>query len=292
MREYGKGEKMTDWELTELISNDFANSHASDKVRLTHKGDDALCEMWAGEWGCNIPSDIVFAGTIPLMDVEIEIDERDVILPDNMGNGYVVKYRVVILEHYKTIIEEMGGRTATIGAIVADDPWSEYECVIAICTETGWESFGAFGLYRRHKATGAIMTIPEEEQTNMRKIAYNYLRTWYSIQIAMLNPEIKKVFAQLKTIKERVKKGGERKTQRITRYVKQYVVNETALSNILYGEDVKERKRHTLCWYVCGHWRHYQSGRMTFIKGYWKGRMRDAKRNLDDGRIRQILADA
>lgn len=283
---------MTDLELSELMTSDLNNSYPSDKVKLTYKADEALCEMWAGEWGCNIPSDIVFAGTIPLMDVEIEIDERDIILPDNMGNGYIVKYRVVIFERYKTIIEEMGGINAAIGAIVADDPLREYECLIAICTKAGWESFGAFGLYRRHKATGVIMTIPEEEQMNMRNIAYNYLRTWYSIQIAMLNPEIKKAFGRPKMIKERTKTTGERKGARITRYVKRYVVNEIALNETLYGKNVKTRKRQVLCWYVCGHWRHYKSGRMTFIKGYWKGAMRGAKRNLDDGRIRQILAEA
>lgn len=283
---------MTAIELTELMTSDLNNSYPSDRVKLTHKADEALCEMWAGEWGCNIPSDIVFAGTIPLMDVEIEIDERDTILPDNMGNGCIVKYRVVIFEHYKTIIEECGGRITGIGAIVADDPLREWECLIVICTKTGRDGFGALGLYRRHKATGVIMPIPEEEQTNMRIIAYNYLRTWYSIQIAMLNPEIKKAFGRPKMIKERTKTTGERNGARITRYVKRYVVNEIALSETLYGKNVKTRKRQALCWYVCGHWRHYKSGRMTFIKGYWKGAMRDAKRNLDDGRIRQILDDA
>ena len=53
-------------------------------------------------------------------------------------------------------------------------------------------------------------------------------------------------------------------------------------------DDHKKINRKCLCWYVIGHWREYKNGNKIFIQGYWKGALRNAKKNYDDGRERII----
>ena len=50
----------------------------------------------------------------------------------------------------------------------------------------------------------------------------------------------------------------------------------------------REYERHTLVWYVIGHWRNYGSGKRVFIQPYWKGALRNLKMSLD-GRDREIV---
>ena len=41
-------------------------------------------------------------------------------------------------------------------------------------------------------------------------------------------------------------------------------------------------------WYVVEHNRIYKNGKNVWIDGYWKGALRDVKRNLDEGKERRI----
>ena len=108
------------------------------------------------------------------------------------------------------------------------------------------------------------------------------MKAWYGIQIALLHPQIKSVFQNPSTIAvspqgtKKKHKRGKRKTV----YVKRHVINADDLVRTTAGASVE---RHTLVWYVIGHWRTYKnSGKKIFIKPYWKGPLRELKQNLDE----------
>ena len=107
------------------------------------------------------------------------------------------------------------------------------------------------------------------------------LGDWYAIQISLLNPLTKEIFANPKI--ERVfdptaKKN--KKNRRITKYVKKHYITRNDLDQITKVND-HNYKRSTLAWYVIGHIRHYKNGTKKFIQGYWKGPLREFKRNFD-----------
>lgn len=119
-------------------------------------------------------------------------------------------------------------------------------------------------------------------------LAEYFLGMWYGVQHILLNPYIHEpVFGKSSKVKQNVdgyivQQRLTDKRKRRTRYIRYKEFNNSiAHSDIL-------RNRHTLCWYVIGHTRHYKSGKKVWIDGYWKGPLRDTKKNLDDGRERII----
>ena len=119
-------------------------------------------------------------------------------------------------------------------------------------------------------------------------IANNILTRWYALQIMLLNPAIKeRVFTETQKKKLRCKNedivgSNVKSRKRKAMYVRYKEISNTIL------ESGTSRKRHTMCWYVIGHYRHYKTGKTVFIKGYWKGPMRQLQKNLDEGRERLI----
>ena len=119
-------------------------------------------------------------------------------------------------------------------------------------------------------------------------LAEYFLGIWYEVQHLLLNPYIHEpVFSKSSKVKQNVdgyivQQRPTDKRKRRTRYVRYKEFNNSiAHSDVL-------RNRHTLCWYVIGHTRHYKSGKNVWIDGYWKGPLRDTKKNFDEGRERII----
>lgn len=122
----------------------------------------------------------------------------------------------------------------------------------------------------------------------VHSLAEYFLGIWYEVQHILLNPYIHEpVFNKSSKVKQNVdgyiiQQRPTDKRKRRTRYIRYKEFNTAiAHSDIL-------RNRHTLCWYVIGHTRHYKSGKKVWIDGYWKGPLRNTKKNLDDGRERII----
>lgn len=120
-------------------------------------------------------------------------------------------------------------------------------------------------------------------------VATHIFAHWYALQIMMLNPVIKeRLFEKDRKEKLHVSSdyilGSEINTskKRKAKYVKYKRITNTIIhSDIL-------RKKHVLCWYVIGHYRHYKNGTKSWVNGYWKGPLRELQKNLDDGRERLV----
>lgn len=260
----------------------------SDMISLKGKDDDALCELW--KRGCSnnlvkngyIPSDLFFAGNIPLLDCAITVDERD----KDKVNGQVCDYRVVVFEDYRERLKEANGDAIEVGAVVITKNSRSMLIPMMVCEGIDTILIGEIG-WHNVPAVQRENTKRHVSKQDMATMAYAHLVTWYGIQVALLHPTVRDVFQHPKT--ERVynpdtRKGGKHK--RITRYIKRHIVNAADIKAAVYGPG-REFTRHTLVWYVIGHWRHYADGRKVFIQPYWKGALRELKMNLDD-REREI----
>lgn len=276
---------MNDQENGELWRK-VQRSKPSDMVCINGAQDKQIIGLWrdrAKEKGVSIPSDIFFAGTVPLMDCLICVDERDA-----YPNGKVCEYRVVIFEDAMRQIRELpDDETIVVGTIVLTE--RGHSLLIPMRALKGFDSLlGAdFGYHNmpqklREKYSAEISVGTAAE------MFIELLQTWYGIQIALLHPLVKNVFRHPRT--ERVydpPADAAFARKRRTRYIKKHIINKDELENAIYGDGSRGFTRRTLVWYVIGHWRTLASGAKVFVRPTWKGPLRDLKMNLDE-REREI----
>ena len=255
-----------------VLINSANKSNPSDVIYLTHNEDVELINLWEkteNNGDVFIPSDLFFAGTIPLMDFKVILDETEC-------NGIKdLELRYVIFEDYKEIITNS----------------TDEQCCVGVCFYANMVIFPIVVIKEFDSITSSgigYIGIANNCQHNMNmqdfsQVFISCMETWYSIQIALLHPAVKEVFQNPK--KEKVSMNDVKKyctKDRKVKYIKKHIVNKDQLEDLMYGENKKHQKRHCLVWYVIGHWRTYQDGRKTFIQPYWKGALRQIKKNLDN----------
>lgn len=277
-----------DEEENQILWKCISSTKPSDSIYLKGKDDIELCTLW--KKCCSIgqgriPSDIFFAGNIPLLDCDITVDEQDI----DKINGQVCSYRVVIFSDYKERLAEVHDDAVYVGAIVLKTGSRTVFIPISVCEGVDTIMLGNCG-WHNYPASQRQLYARQVTQMDIVSMGYAFLSTWYGIQIALLHPTVKDVFRHPKTEKVydgNASKNGKRK--RITRYIRKHTINAADIEAAMYGTE-REFTRHILVWYVIGHWRHYADGRKVFIQPYWKGALRELKMNLDD-RERQIVTD-
>ena len=271
-------------EKTEKIWRDACRTKPSDHVLLMGKDDNALCDLWKSTCSDEfkitgvIPSDIFFAGTVPLLDCQITVDERDV----DPEKGNICDYRVVIFPDYKERINADHENPVCVGTVVFQE--GALKMIIPINVVCGINKIVFIGVGFINVSEDFYSEVANKLSMQfIGNLAYALLTTWYGIQIALLHPTVKNVFQSPQ--KEKVvvdgKMKGKKKNKRVTRYMKRFVVKALDIERFLYGGD-KSYNRRALVWYVIGHWRHYSDGKKVFVQPYWKGALRDIKKNLDD----------
>ena len=270
----------------------LSGTKSSDIINLDSNCDAVLTGLWKKHVKTpkntpSIPSDLFFAGTIPLRDCDIVVDA------DNPAED-TKSYRVAIFEDYGETMRVAGDEVAMVGAIVKKLPVAKYnhgtdaKLILPIYVVRGRDYIiigpvGYKGMpepVRNHMASGlAFPTILDWVGCMMD--------TWYGIQIALLHPQIKEVFQNpVKTVVEndtKVSKGKKKKNR--VKYIKRHVVNKDELDKLMLGDEKTPFTRHTLAWYVIGHWRKYNDGKKVFIQPYWKGVLREIKAGAERERV-------
>jgi len=222
----------------------------------------------SGVWeGIGIPSDIFESGTIPIQDcliryTDVEMTLRVTAIDDH---GYLtVQYDNS--RDFRIIFPFIHVEDEVLGSKICIDPLN------VMCNGEN--------LLRQ------VLDNNAKRSSGLYVLFDDMLKHWYSIQVLLLNPDIKEIMLK-KDGKEKVsgvcyipKKEKGRKAH----YVKRHYIKEDIL-DMQVGEGIE---RHTLCWYVIGHWRNYRNGKKSFVKGYWKGPLRHMERNMDEGRVRDI----
>ena len=122
---------------------------------------------------------------------------------------------------------------------------------------------------------------------NLYRSRYSFatvlLRCWYAIQVLLLHPNFVKSDILKRDRKVKISENElllKKSPKRKAYYIKRESINTDIFKR-------NEFSRKTMCWYVIGHYRKHGDGK-TWVNGYWKGPLRNAKQNLDDGRERVI----
>lgn len=222
-----------------------------------------------------IPADICIANTIPIIDVVFKVDIFDI---DDTAPHHSIFVRCLYKnDQLYIIVQDKHGDCCVMTTKRQSEEW------LVIDDTKYWidnlDEYALQYLSYRHSVKAVVL-----------HIANYFLGIWYTLQIMMLNPVLKeRLFVNSNKEKLRTSNSGiignseQKSKKRKAKYIRYKNLN-----SIVMNSDVI-RKQHTLCWYVIGHYRHYSSGKKTWINGYWKGPLRELQKNLDEGRER-ILA--
>ena len=265
----------------------IASSHPSDYIVMTAREEKYLSELFCiNQRGFQeVPSDIFFSKTVPMMDCLIYC-------PETHSN-----YRVIVNERYKESIDialRSGGKTAVCVAIIVTN-WRSTDQVSFFFPVFVWP--GNDKAYFTWAGPTRERDEPEYEKhfgecySILRGNAGDIMSFWYCIQLALLHPVIKEVFSKPRIIKlEESCGGGERRRKRSAKYIKRHVITVDKIDAVINEESSRTINRKCLAWYVIGHWRHYKDGREIFIQPYWKGALRELRRNASGDDRERIIA--
>jgi len=257
-------------ENAKLLQN-LNKSKPSDFINLNFDSVMALTELWSQSAKDveGIPSDLFFANTIPLRDCCINIQTK---------NGSYDHYRFVVHSDFEDRIRDAG-------------EW-DYAEVANLIHQRGnadliFPILTVHGVNRLMIGEIGYRNLPKSARENLSKhvtmqgivsMATFIIQAWYGVQIALLHPVVKSVFNKPRT--ETVKTTNSKHSKkRRTAYIKRHVINADDIKIAMTSANIE---RHTLVWYVIGHWRTYKTGCKVFVQPYWKGPLRIIKQNIDD----------
>lgn len=233
-----------------------------------------------------------------LLNGVISITNMEIHVNDDHESEFIT--HVVIKDNYYDIINEAKneGKDKIIGCLLLDvlNQTVAIDIVYVVdCSECCSYSdefclgFGKFCLVEK-RGKDIIKSNIKYIFDIAYKMASSCIVFFTTINLAMLHPVIKKAFNKTTTESRLVDNKKPKKKDK--KYKKQKLVYIKCIK--VTTEDINAEiekspyTRHTLCWYVCGHWRTYKDGRKVFIKPYWKGVLRDSKENVEEPRERKI----
>ena len=202
-------------------------------------------------------------------------------------HGLVVEAHAgVVFPDYQERISSTEDGPVYVGALLLDIKGYTFFTPIMVSKGNDTLMTGHIGY---HNVPDELLAMCKKEWTEMGmlKLGYQYLITWYGIQIALLHPTVKDVFQNPMSEAIYTPAGKKGKHRRFVRYIRRHVINADDIHQATCCSS-REFERHTLVWYVIGHWRHYADGKRVFIQPYWKGALRQLKMSLD-GRDRSIV---
>ena len=244
-----------------------------------------------------IPSDILFAKTVPMTDFNIEI------LVSEQDKKVHPTVRVVLLDDYQSSIDLIDldddltftclgvvmftyKKPLNISLYVVFGVMPHNEEIVLMNQICLYGCSSAIDYQNKMRRYNSLMF--SEDQMN--RLVRTILKMWYGIQVSLLNPVIKEGFHRETQLVEKPtitpnKKNTKKPPIRYKKVV--YLTDEFINSD----EQIKRIfTRKTQCWYVTGHWRNQATKdghKKIFIQGYWKGISRDTK--TTDPREREIV---
>lgn len=244
----------------------------------------------------DIPSDILFAKTVPMTDFNIEILESK---PSKTIHPTV---RVILLDDYQgsidlidpdddTLFTGLGvvmftyKKPLNISLYVVFGVFPNNEEIFIMNQICLYGCSSVIEYQNKMKRFNAL--IFSEEQMNM--LARSILKMWYGIQVSLLNPVIKEGFHRETHLVEPTTTPTKKNLKKPPiRYKKVVYLNDEFIDSDERIKRIFTRK--TQCWYVTGHWRNQPTKKghiKIFIQGYWKGISRDTK--TADPREREVI---
>lgn len=273
--------------LTEAFYSNKA-LQVSDEIFINYDDAISLKKLWVGtdeDIPRYIPSDLVLTNHIPIPNIKVIVDDR----------GYLdggIKYQFDVCIVPKSLVDRSIQALKEHSSSV-DMPNLSIACGLLYLRYAKNNIIASLGLKGDCIGVSTDLIVNgirlyddpvfHQKFPQYQALVADCLDIWYGLQIALQHPQIKDVFNTASSSVDVAKGNTSPSKKRKTQYIKKHYKNGK-ISKIIEAH----RHRKTLCWYVIGHWRNYKNGRFIFINGYWKGPLREAKRNLDEGRERII----
>ena len=292
----------------------------TDEIRMTWKDTLSLVKLALnieeGDDISDIPSDIIFADTIPLKDFRFTmIGGNDTMYSEieytfNMFHSYSVielnmedpkddpkknsKMFMIQPEHLRSSIIDSKAFDMTCvnyGALTiklkfGNTPSDKDMTLILILTcdpkflrlPNGVYSWKTRNMNILDEIAGNGVYIPmaDEMAEELTMILYMGISVWYAVNTSLLNPVIKDVFI---TNTKTVPTSTGKATGANKRAKIRYIKQHIiTMNDVNKAFEKRGFVRRSMIWYVTGHWREYKkTGKRVFIQGYWKGALREMK---------------
>ena len=203
----------------------------------------------------DIPSDLFFGGHVPLMDMIIEFNVQ---LNEHLRDNFVTRI-FIYPDFHDRIMNASENETVDVGIVsfsIAGRTDKSLFTVLAVVKENDYifrskeKGHRGFSLSELSNDDASV-TISEEGLDRRINIIMN---VWYGIQLALLNPLTKDVFAHGKPVPMNHNKSNnnskDKKKKRVVRYIKRHVINPEELDmsfNVSTDSD-KKYTRKTMAW--------------------------------------------
>lgn len=122
------------------------------------------------------------------------------------------------------------------------------------------------------------------ELINCNKLAHSAFMIWYAIQVTLLNPLCKE-FTSTTTVVQETTSNKKQKKPPKKKYIKRLYIDTNKMDELGICVEKNKHKFKSPIWWVMGHWRQYKSGKRVFIKGYWKGALRELQNSESRERV-------
>lgn len=244
------------------------------------------------------PCDIVISKTVPIQNLEFEVNGSvcrvhiidswvDALIDEVKDDPHILGPKFV---GYMEIEEDMHHPNVhiTVGCpliiFFSDVPGAD-DMTDEITIHTGGLTI------KPHAIAGVFDNL--EASKELYNILASRLIEWYRIQLTLLNPLTKVCFREYKLPVHSTNKN--RKSKRPIRYVRRLVLDSEEFDKAINPDKSEVTGgsyiRRTMIWHVAGHWRKNKNGTRSFIKGYWKGPLRDLEKNkeLFESRNRELV---
>lgn len=291
---------------TESVATDIVEASTEELYRfssywkeMTHNKDTVKQKL--------IPADIIIEKTVPITDMIISTENN-------------VNYRITISlppidikEYYMTHGADDEFYSVLIGTFTILDTGITFPITVDMKTEAIGISGEIAYINMTYNRFKALTPKIESMLKNKQLIEYiicmigMILPAWYGIQLALLHPVTKQIFAhplkEKRDRKDRLKPTscGKNQKPKSVKYIKRHIITEdnnvhTAIDSAIddlnktLSSDGEKRtyERHTALWRVIGHHRTLPSGKVIWIAPYWKGMLKDMASMTANNRIVDI----
>lgn len=280
---------------SESVPTDIVEANSDELFRFSHYWKEAGYKNNDAVKNQLIPADILIEKTVPITDMIISSDNAHVritiSLPhsSNIREEYISQYNNSESSFHSIIIGAITFiESGLIFPLTID---MRYEA-IAVAGEVIWANMP----YNKFKAVSPELEkwLEDKELTEtLICLMGMILPAWYGIQLALLHPVTKQIFAhprkEKRDRKERLKpvpvQNGKPKS---VKYIRHHIITEennvnaaidNAIKTINQSTETSGKKRiyerHTALWRVIGHHRTLSSGKVIWIAPYWKGVLKD-----------------
>lgn len=248
----------------------------SDRVYISQDAVEELKTLWLkddiSDYARYVPSDIIFAKKLSILDMEIVIDENP--------KSLIQPMRVVISENYQDLLDKYADddKVITIGCLIVPIGGSDKNgFVFSIGVLPGFDCIcidmepAMYGL--QQNLHNAFFDKFRPHEGGMLRVCTILMQYWYSIQLSMLHPVTKMLYEHKHKIKDRRKYMLGKKCDKLVRPINTVHITLDEIRDVYKSANYNNHANY----YVIGHWRTYKTGKKTFVSPYWKGEIANSQ---------------